>query len=256
MSPPQTLSPPRPAGLVVFHVGWVPVYPPGNASQLSAAEVNRDLVSPLASTSGQQPGLASRPDQVSSVPSSSLPSPPPSPRRRRPRRRSGPYPRSSPPSSGEDGGPSYPTPPSTPPPTRTPTPSSGRKKLCSECRHEFSYKNYADHVKCHALEGDEGAPAKPCKQCRTHPEMCRVAINPKRMGTYACVCCIKGHKSCEHTAHKVRGGDGGPDRHPMLLEDGSSPSNGGSDTHPVVLGDVTSSSEEVNHGTPVSVGVA
>ncbi|KAG8671129.1 hypothetical protein FPOAC1_004368 [Fusarium poae] len=238
MSPPQTLSPPRPAGLVVFHVGWgsrFPLWRPLlDNSLVWLQDLTRFLRCPL---------LLFR-------------LPPPSPRRRRPRRRSGPYPRSSPPSSGEDGGPSYPTPPSTPPPTRTPTPSSGRKKLCSECRHEFSYKNYADHVKCHALEGDEGAPAKPCKQCRTHPEMCRVAINPKRMGTYACVCCIKGHKSCEHTAHKVRGGDGGPDRHPMLLEDGSSPSNGGSDTHPVVLGDVTSSSEEVNHGTPVSVGVA
>ncbi|KAL6918150.1 hypothetical protein FSHL1_009581 [Fusarium sambucinum] len=230
MSPYQTLSP-RPT-----YKGWTPINRPRNLSGidllLKAAEANGHLIPSSASTSGQQPGLASRPGQVSS---SSSPRPRPRPRRPLPR----PCPRSSSPRP-------YPTPSQSPAlapapspapvpvpapapaqtqtpaqtPAQTPSPPSEPKKRpdrrCEDCNNTFSYKNFADHRKVHQLEGVEGVRAWPCEQCKKHPEGCRVAINPIKLGTYCCSCCLKGHKKCDYTGLK-KDRQGQVDEHPMIF---------------------------------------
>ncbi|KAH6992012.1 hypothetical protein EDB82DRAFT_494927 [Fusarium venenatum] len=189
----QTMSSP------LTYRGWTPINRPHSQSRidwlLRAAEANGDLILSPTSTSGQQPGLASRPDQVSSSPSSPC-------LRSRPR----PTPLSS-----------LPTPPLTPAPA--PSPSSRSKKrpdrCCEHCGNIFNYKNFADHRKVHRLEGVEGARAWPCEQCKKHPKGCRVATNPTRLGTYSCSCCLKGHKKCEYTGLKQHR-QGEVDRHPKI----------------------------------------
>ncbi|RBR23233.1 uncharacterized protein FIESC28_03975 [Fusarium coffeatum] len=97
-------------------------------------------------------------------------------------------------------------------------PKPPRLRKCDDCGDTFSYKNIADHRKVHKMLGDEGGLARPCKQCKNHPERCYVAIHPEKLNTYACACCLGAHKACSFKSIKFERPNEWADRHPFLLE--------------------------------------
>ncbi|CZR42532.1 uncharacterized protein FPRO_09835 [Fusarium proliferatum ET1] len=92
------------------------------------------------------------------------------------------------------------------------------RKTCTRCNgKEYNMSNFKDHEKVHYLE-DNGVPARfPCDGCK-EPGKCRVARYPQRLGTYACISCLRSHKPCGFNKVKAKKHDKcKPGVHPALL---------------------------------------
>ncbi|KAJ4139821.1 hypothetical protein NW768_001166 [Fusarium equiseti] len=114
---------------------------------------------------------------------------------------------------------SAPAPAPAPAPVRTSASSRTCKwRKCPDCHESFSYKNIADHKKVHRMLRGEGGLARPCNQCKKHPERCYVAIHPEQLNTYSCACCLSSHKACSFKSIKVERWNEWAERHPFLLE--------------------------------------
>ncbi|KAI1015668.1 hypothetical protein LB503_009865 [Fusarium chuoi] len=92
------------------------------------------------------------------------------------------------------------------------------RKTCTRCNgKEYNMSNFKDHEKVHYLE-DNGVPARfPCDGCK-EPGKCRVARYPRRLGTYACISCLRSHKPCGFNKVKAKKHEKcKPGVHPALL---------------------------------------
>ncbi|KAF5706107.1 hypothetical protein FGLOB1_7622 [Fusarium globosum] len=92
------------------------------------------------------------------------------------------------------------------------------RKTCTRCNgKEYNMSNFKDHEKVHYLE-DNGVPARfLCNSCKETGK-CRVARYPQRLGTYACISCLRSHKPCGFNKVKAKKHERcKPGVHPALL---------------------------------------
>ncbi|KAF5981353.1 hypothetical protein FCOIX_4248 [Fusarium coicis] len=101
----------------------------------------------------------------------------------------------------------------------TSTINSGKvnnRKTCAICNREYNMSNFRDHMKIHYLEAHGVAACAPCKCCKAGK--CIVARSPKEIETYACISCLKSHRTCSFNELKTKKGEKcKPGTHPAIL---------------------------------------
>ncbi|EWG38650.1 hypothetical protein FVEG_01823 [Fusarium verticillioides 7600] len=90
------------------------------------------------------------------------------------------------------------------------------RKICAICNREYNMSNFRDHMKIHYLEAHGVAACVPCQCCKAG--QCIVARSPTEIETYACISCLKSHRTCSLNELKTKKGEKcKPGTHPALL---------------------------------------